>query len=106
KPGRLTEDEYDLVKNHTIFGYNLLNETVGISKNIAFGALQHHEREDGSGYPLGLDSKKIHEFAKIIAVCDVYNAMTTERVYKGKQSPFLVAEQIFRDSFCTLDPRI
>lgn len=106
KPGKLTESEYDLVKNHTIFGYNLLNETVGISKNVAIGALQHHEREDGSGYPLGLSSKEIHEFAKIIAVCDIYNAMTTERVYKEKQSPFLVAEQIFSESFSTLNPRI
>lgn len=106
KPGKLTEIEFDLVKKHTIFGYNLLNETLGISKNVAAGALQHHEREDGSGYPLGLSSKKIHEFAKIIAVCDIYDAMTTERVYRGKQSPFLVAEQIFQDSFGTLDPRI
>ncbi len=106
KPGKLTESEFDFVKNHTILGYNLLNETVGISKNVAIGALQHHEREDGSGYPLRLKSEKIHEYAKIIAVCDIYDAMTAERVYKGKHSPFLVVEQIFSDSFDILDPRI
>ncbi|WIV11324.1 HD-GYP domain-containing protein [Proteiniborus sp. MB09-C3] len=106
KPGKLTESEFELVKKHTILGYNLLDETVGISKNVALGALQHHEREDGSGYPMGVKSKKIHEYAKIIAICDIFDAMTTERVYKEKQSPFLVAEQIFNDSFVTLDPRI
>ncbi|MFA5524367.1 MAG: HD-GYP domain-containing protein [Tissierellales bacterium] len=106
KPGKLTEIEFDSVKKHTVLGYNLINETMELSKNIAHGALQHHEREDGRGYPFGISSNKIHEFAKIIAVCDIYDAMTTERVYKGKQSPFLVAEQIFEDSFETLDPRI
>lgn len=106
KPDKLTESEYQLVKKHTIIGYNLLNETVGISKNIALGALQHHEREDGSGYPLGVKSEKIHEYAKIIAVCDIFDAMTAERVYKEKQSPFLVAEHIVSNSFGMLDARI
>lgn len=106
KPGRLTESEFELVKKHTIFGYNLLNETIGISKNVALGALQHHEREDGSGYPLGVKSKNIHEYAKIVAVCDIFDAMTTERVYKKKQSPFLVAEHIISNSFGILDARI
>lgn len=106
KPGKLNEEEYKLVKQHTIFGYNLLKETMGISKNIALGALQHHEREDGSGYPLGLKSNKIHEFAKIIAVCDVFNAMTSNRIYKEKQSPFLVAEHIIGSRFGELDPKI
>lgn len=106
KPDKLNEEEFELVKKHTIYGYNLLNETVGISKNVALAALQHHEREDGSGYPLGVKSKKIHEFAKIIAVCDIFDAMTTERVYKQKQSPFLVAEHIVSNSFGILDARI
>lgn len=106
KPAKLTEREFELVKKHTILGYELLNETIGISKNIALGALQHHEREDGSGYPLGVKSEKIHEFAKIIAVCDIFDAMTTERIYKKKQSPFLVAEHIASNSFGFLDARI
>ncbi len=106
KPSKLTDSEFELVKKHTIFGYSILNETVGISKNVALGALQHHEREDGSGYPLGVKSEKIHEFAKIIAVCDIFNAMTTKRVYKEKQSPFLVAEHIVNNSFGVLDARI
>lgn len=106
KPDKLTESEFELVKKHTIFGYNILDETVGLSKNIAFTALQHHEREDGSGYPLGVKSEKIHEYAKIVAVCDIFSAMTTKRIYKDKQSPFLVAEHIMSSSFDVLDPRI
>lgn len=106
KPGKLLEREFELVKKHTILGFNILNETIGISKNVAFGALQHHEREDGSGYPLGVKSNKIHEYAKIIAICDIFDAMTTDRIYRKKQSPFLVAEHISSDSFSTLDPRI
>jgi len=106
KPDKLTEKEYEIVKKHSIHGYNILKETVGISKNIALGALQHHEREDGSGYPLGFKSDKIHEFAKIIAVCDIFDAMTSNRVYKVKESPFSVAELIAKDSFGKLDPKV
>ncbi|WP_425449675.1 HD-GYP domain-containing protein [Dethiothermospora halolimnae] len=106
KPGKLTEKEFDIIKKHTIHGFNILNDTVGISKSVALGALQHHERIDGSGYPLKVKSEKIHEFAKIIAVCDIFNAMTSERVYKHKESPFKVAEHISRSSFEKLDPRV
>ncbi|EOD00571.1 HD-GYP domain-containing protein [Caldisalinibacter kiritimatiensis] len=106
KPGKLTEKEFEIIKKHTIYGYNILNNTIGISKNIALGALQHHEREDGSGYPLRVKSEKIHEFAKIIAVCDIFDAMTSDRVYKEKESPFTVAELINNNSFGVLDPRI
>lgn len=106
KPGQLTKREFEIVKKHTIYGYNLLNETIGISKNVVLSALQHHEREDGSGYPQGLKSKKIHEFAQIIAVCDIFNTMTTDKSYRGKVSPFEAAEYIDRNSFRTLNPTI
>ncbi len=106
KPDKLTDKEYELAKKHTIYGYNILKETVGLSKSISLAALQHHEREDGSGYPLGVKADKIHEYAKIIAVCDVFDAMTSNRVYKGKDSPFLVAEHIAKNSFGVLDGRV
>ncbi|SHH63938.1 HDIG domain-containing protein [Caloranaerobacter azorensis DSM 13643] len=106
KPSRLNEMEFNIVKKHTIFGYNILMETVGISQNTALGALQHHEREDGSGYPLRLKSDKIHEFGKIIAVCDIFNAMTSKRIYEDKKSPFKVAELISENRFGVLDARI
>lgn len=106
KPEKLTEKEYEIVKKHVIYGYNILKETVGISQAVAYGALQHHERENGSGYPLGITSDQIHQYAKIIAVCDIYDAMTSQRVFKSKKSLFLVADMIHRDSFGTLDPKI
>ncbi|MBS4537278.1 HD-GYP domain-containing protein [Clostridium sp. D2Q-11] len=106
KPGPLNQEEFIMVINHTINGYKILKETIDLSNNSAYGALQHHEREDGTGYPLGIKSNEIHEFGKIIAVCDVFNAMTSNRVYKGKESPFKVAEEILYDSFGTLDGRI
>ena len=106
KPDKLNPKEFELVKKHTIYGYNILKETIGISKNISLAALQHHEREDGSGYPLGVKSDKIHEYAKIIAVCDVFDAMTSNRVYKEKDCPFLVAEHIANNSFGILDARV
>lgn len=106
KPGSLNKEEYDIIINHTTNGYKILKETIDLNNNTAYGALQHHERENGSGYPLGLKSKEIHEFGKIIAVCDVFNAMTSKRSYKDKESPFKVAEEILYNRFGILDGRI
>ncbi|WP_202711024.1 HD domain-containing phosphohydrolase [Sporosalibacterium faouarense] len=106
KAGKLNSREFEIMKKHTVYGYNILQDTIGVSKSVALSALQHHEREDGSGYPLGFKSEKIHEFAQIIAICDIFNAMTTDKVYKSKQSPFKAAEYIARCSFNKLNPRI
>jgi HD-GYP domain-containing protein (c-di-GMP phosphodiesterase class II) len=81
KPQRLNFDEYELVKKHTVFGYQLLKQTVGTSHRQALVALEHHERVDGSGYPFGLDESKISYFGKIVAVADVFHAMSSTRVY-------------------------
>lgn len=106
KAGTLTSKEFEIIKKHPIYGYNILQDTIGISKSVTLGVLQHHEREDGSGYPFGLKSEKIHEFAQIIAICDIFNAMITDKVYKNRQSPFKAAEFIERSSFNKLNPRI
>ena len=106
KPGKLTEREFEIIKKHPIYSYNCTMDTIGISKNVSLGVLAHHEREDGSGYPNGIKGDKIHEFAKIIAVCDIYDAMTSNRAYKDKESPFYVAEHLDDSSFSNLDPRI
>ncbi|WDV44466.1 HD-GYP domain-containing protein [Clostridiaceae bacterium M8S5] len=106
KPSELNEKETNTIRRHPLYGYEILSNTVGISEDVLFGVLQHHEREDGSGYPNGLKGDKIHQFAKIIAVCDIFDAMTSERIYKEKVSPFKVAEQIANDSFGKLDAKI
>ncbi len=87
KPGSLTEEEYDKIKNHTWFGYNVLRDYEEISIISAHVALQHHERFNGDGYPRGLKGNKIHEFAQIVSIADVYDALTANRVYKKAAPP-------------------
>lgn len=87
KPGKLSKEEFDEVKKHTIFGFDVLRGLHTVSLLIAHCAFQHHERLDGSGYPRGLIDFEIHPFAKIIAVADVFDAVTSNRVYKGKMQP-------------------
>lgn len=106
KKGSVSPEEYDIIKKHPQFGYSILLSTKGVSQNVKFAALQHHERIDGSGYPLRIKSGQIHEFAKIIMVCDVYDALTHDRVYKGKISPFDAAEYISWSSGHIFDTRI
>lgn len=106
KQSKLDEQEFDMVKKHTQLGYTILLRTQGVSQDVKFAALQHHERMDGSGYPLRLRTGQIHEFAKIIMVCDVYDAMISARNYRGKLSPFEAAEYISWNSGSKLDSRI
>lgn len=104
KPDKLSPAEFNIMKKHPIFGYDIIKKTKNFSTDIAMGVLQHHEKEDGSGYPLGIKSESIHLFGKIIAVADIFDAMTSVRLYKGKQSPFKTAEQLLENSFGELDP--
>lgn len=106
KKPQLTEDEFEVVKKHAQLGYGILMKTKGISNNMKYSALQHHERLDGSGYPLRIKSGQIHEFAKIIMVCDIFDAMITDRPYRKKVSPFQAAEYISWQSGQTLDSKI
>ncbi len=86
KPGRLTEEEFALMKQHTLKGLKILRETGKFSHAIEMGVLQHHEKMNGRGYPMGLSRDSvnpgIHKFARIISVVDVYDALVTERPYK------------------------
>ncbi len=87
KPGILTDKEFEEVKNHPINGYNILKSDVTIPSTVKVGVLMHHERVDGAGYPLGLAGDNIHYSAKICGLCDVYDAMTSDRVYKKAIPP-------------------
>jgi HD-GYP domain-containing protein (c-di-GMP phosphodiesterase class II) len=78
----LSPQEKELIGSHTTEGYNLLKSCVDISESTARCALEHHERYDGSGYPVGLAGKNIHEFAQIIAIADVYDALISPRPYR------------------------
>lgn len=89
KPDKLSAEEFKVVKTHTIEGYNLV-KNLPIDDRIKNAVLMHHEKCDGSGYPLGLTADKIDSFAKIVSIADVYDAMTSARVYRGPMCPFTV----------------
>ena len=89
KPDKLSPAEYNIIKTHSLQGYNILKDK-NIDDNVKQCALMHHERCDGSGYPLGLEGDKINTYAKIVAIADVYDAMTAARIYRGPLCPFKV----------------
>jgi HD-GYP domain-containing protein (c-di-GMP phosphodiesterase class II) len=94
KPGKFNINEYEQIKAHTQAGYELLKKRVNLSFLIPHMALQHHEREDGSGYPKGLSGKRIHRFAKVIAVADTFDAMTSHRVYQTSVPSSVAIQEI------------
>lgn len=106
KPGKLSLEECNLMKQHSYFGYEMLFKTGKFNDNILQGVLYHHEKVDGSGYPNGFLGEEIPEYAKIIAVCDIYHALTSDRVYKDKDSPLRTADYLRQESFKSLDPYI
>ena len=90
---------------HPILGYNLLSDSE-IDRRIKLAALQHHERNDGSGYPYGLTKDFISPFAKIVAITDVYDAMTADRCYRAGICPFEVIAQFERQDKSKYDQNI
>ncbi|AIQ20607.1 HD-GYP domain-containing protein [Paenibacillus sp. FSL L8-0470] len=106
KPGKLTTEEFALVRKHTIFGYEMLKETTGANSHITLTALQHHERNDGKGYPLGLKEEQIDSYSKIVAVADIFHAMSSKRPYHEAMPFHLIVEQMRRGSFGALDPHV
>lgn len=82
KPAKLNDEEFKVMKNHTVFGYEIIKEKENFSQAIALAVLQHHEKMNGRGYPLGVKADKITDFAKILSVVDVYDALVTERTNK------------------------
>ncbi|UKS24386.1 HD-GYP domain-containing protein [Paenibacillus sp. HWE-109] len=105
KPAKLTNDEYNEIQKHTIYGYEIIKSSMK-DNTLALVALQHHERMDGSGYPMRKKSTEIHSFSLIIAVADVYSAMICKRVYQEKRDLLIVLKELHRMSFGQLDPKI
>ncbi len=103
KADKLTDSEYEIVKQHAIKGYQALKD-YPIDIRVKYAALMHHERCDGTGYPNGFRSDQIEEFSKIIAIADVYDAMTSNRRYRKAICPFDVVENFERDGFLKYDP--
>ncbi|MGY4689060.1 HD-GYP domain-containing protein [Salibacterium sp. K-3] len=95
KPGKLTDEEFDIVKKHTEDGYYLLKDLPNVPLLAAHCALQHHERLDGSGYPRGISEQDMHEYAKILGVADVFDAVTSHRVYRKAMQPHEGLEMLY-----------
>ncbi len=104
KPGRLTDEEFALIKKHPSIGAKIL-ENIEEMPELVSGAKWHHERFDGRGYPEGLSGKDIPEQARIIAVADAYDAMTSNRSYRGALPQEKVREQIESGKGTQFDPQ-
>ncbi|MFZ3576750.1 HD-GYP domain-containing protein [Virgibacillus sp. DJP39] len=87
KPSGLSDVEYETIKNHTQYGYDFLRKQHNLPLVVAHCALQHHERLDGTGYPRGIKGEDMHAYAKIIAVADVFDAVTSNRSYREAMLP-------------------
>lgn len=103
KSEKLSSDEYIIVKNHTRLGFQILKYS-NVSEDIILNAaLTHHERLDGKGYPFGLSGANLSEKIRIVSICDVYDAVTSERPYKRKQNPLKGFKIISDNSYKGLD---
>ncbi|MDF2540952.1 MAG: hypothetical protein K0S47_670 [Herbinix sp.] len=104
KPSSLTEDEFSTVKTHTLRGYNQLKSR-NLDIRVKHAALMHHERCDGSGYPYGFHNEQIDPFAKLVAIADVYDAMTSARPHRGPLCPFEVVRTFEAEGYTKYDPQ-
>lgn len=89
KPGKLTDEEFELIRKHPKLGYDML-KNLSLDSHIKKSAFMHHERCDGSGYPSHIDGDLIDDFAMMVGIADVYDAMTAARVYRAPLCPFQV----------------
>ena len=104
KPGRLTDEEYAHIKTHPVLGYQILS-SIKQSPYLSIGAHYHHERYDGKGYPDGLSGEDIPEIARIIAVADAYDAMSSTRSYRNARSQEEVRDEIVKGMGRQFDER-
>jgi putative nucleotidyltransferase with HDIG domain len=106
KPASLTPKEFELVKQHTVYGHQILTRSMPDHPEFSLVAMQHHERLDGSGYPLGLKGSDIHVYSRIVSVADIYSAMISPRAYRRKRDLIYVLRELHDLSFSQLDPVI
>ncbi len=106
KPDKLTDFEFSEMKLHPVYGCEIIKSVYGLNSKIASIAFQHHEKWDGTGYPLGIRDKNINPFSRIVTLADVYDALTSDRIYKKKALPHVAAEYIRKNSGVLFDPDI
>lgn len=94
KPGKLDDDEFAIMKQHSVFGYHIIKDNPEFSPSVCLGVLQHHEKINGRGYPMGVGDDKLSPYARILSVADIYDALVTERPYKAAFSQRDAVEMI------------
>jgi HD-GYP domain-containing protein (c-di-GMP phosphodiesterase class II) len=99
KTGSLTDEEFAKIKEHPKLGYDILKKQPKLDPRIVNAALMHHERCDGSGYPSKLTEDSIDDYAMIVAIADVYDAMTAARTYRAPLCPFQVISNFEKDGY-------
>lgn len=104
KPTSLTPNEYEIMKRHTLYGYEIVSKTPNIKSSTADIALNHHEHWDGTGYPAGKSGEEIGMLSRIVSLADVYDALTADRVYRKRFMPHEAAEYIMSNSSRHFDP--
>lgn len=105
KPGKLSREEFELIKKHPVIGNDILKDIHMIS-GVAEGALYHHERYDGHGYPYGLAGEEIPDYARIIGIADAYDAMTSNRIYRPKLTQEKVIKEFEKGRGSQFDPQL
>lgn len=106
KPGRLEENEFAIMKSHVVESKKILDLTPGITETSIQVAHEHHERHDGSGYPRGIKGNDISQMGRMAAICDVYDAITSDRVYHKGMAPHEALRKIFEWSKFHFDPEL
>lgn len=106
KAAFLTKNEFNEVKKHTVYSYQMIKGTPLLRQEMKLAILQHHERLDGSGYPRGDKMEQVSVFSQVLAVADVFHAMTSERIHRSKESPFKVIEMIKEEEFGKFDVKV
>jgi putative nucleotidyltransferase with HDIG domain len=107
KPGKLTNDEYNIIKTHPILGYEIIKHVASFNENGVLDiVLYHHERYDGKGYPTGLKGNQIPLVARIVAIADTFDAMTSKRVYRNELDLEYTLNEIRKNKGTQFDPEI
>jgi putative nucleotidyltransferase with HDIG domain len=105
KPGKLTDEEYGIIKSHPLIGAEIVKE-ISFLKPIMSYVIEHHERYDGKGYPKGLAGEGISVKARLLAIADCYDAMTTDRPYRKGLEPDIAYDEIVKNAGTQFDPEL
>lgn len=106
KPERLTEQEFDEMIHHVAYGGQVSDGIEGLNERVRKGIIEHHERLDGTGYPNRLMGDQISFYARVIAVADVFDAVTTDKVYQKKVTPYKAIDILRMESYGRLDTKL